>query len=63
MTKKLFLIIPALLIIQSVLLSFSSLYSGPSRYSSVGFSAVWPGFFTLLVAGFIAKSLRRVIGE
>jgi hypothetical protein len=58
MTKKLFIIVPALFIIHSVVLSLISLYSGPSRYSSVGFNAIWPELFTLLVAIFIAKKIK-----
>ena len=58
MTKKPFIIIPALIILHSVVLSLVSVYSGPSRYALRGFSAVWPHLLTLLFAIFLAKKLK-----
>jgi hypothetical protein len=58
MTKKSLLIIPAILILHSVVLSFYSLNAGPSPYDSRGFNAVWPWFITLFLASFLIKKVK-----
>lgn len=58
MNKKPFLIVPMILILNSIVLSIHSLYAGPSRYALPVFNAVWIQFFTLFTLIFIATRVK-----
>jgi hypothetical protein len=58
MTKKPLLIIPAILILHSAVFSTYSLWSGPSRYASRGFGAVWPQLVTPILAVFLVVKVK-----
>jgi hypothetical protein len=56
--RKPLFIVPMFLILHSTGLSLYTLYSGPSRYASHGFGALWPQLIPIFVAVVLAKSVK-----
>jgi hypothetical protein len=58
MTKKHLLLIPSILILNSIVLSLYSLYSAPSHYAMPVIDVIWMHLFAILGAVFFALNVK-----